>query len=159
MLLLSCMKKILWLLCLVCLAGQGCSDDDGGGASGQQQALSKGMTQCGSVVCQAGQYCNGAGSCFNGCTSDANCLEGRVCKDISPVTKEGTCSESTTKPTPTTPPATKDCAGFIKKCNACGGGDNCTQAACDMFSSACVSCLADTNCTDESPFEKCGCGG
>ena len=57
--------------------------------------LQPGFTACGDVTCQPGQYCGEASSgfCLNGCTSDANCEDDRVCQDINDVTGEGTCSE------------------------------------------------------------------
>lgn len=57
--------------------------------------LEPGFTACGDNTCQPGQYCFAEtfSQCENGCTSDANCEEGRVCENISDVTGEGTCSE------------------------------------------------------------------
>jgi len=126
-----------------------CSSDP---TQSSSDKLGTGSTSCGSNTCPAGQYCAQAqtGSCTPGCTSDQNCASGSKCTNIDDVIKVGTCSETQ---------APKDCAGFLKKCQACGGGTACTQSLCDRFSSACVSCVAQSNCGQSGAqlLQTCGC--
>ena len=52
------------------------------GACGDDAApSSQGYTDCGSVTCQPGQYCEDSrfSSCVDGCLSDANCLGNQYC--------------------------------------------------------------------------------
>jgi hypothetical protein len=73
-----------------------------------------------------------------GCTSDQNCASNQSCENVDSLSHVGTCQNH----------ATKDCAAFFTKCNACGGGAMCTQQVCDALSAECVSCVASVNCDD-----------
>ncbi len=92
------------------------------GACGDDAApSSQGYTDCGSVTCQPGQYCEDSrfSSCVDGCLSDANCLGNQYCDtaDLVP-----TClNRSTPTPTDGGPPPADRLA-------AC-------QSACDHFQS------------------------
>lgn len=151
------MRSLLTLSFLSALffaVGCGSSDSGSTGAGG---TTASGTTPCGSGTCPAGQFCSSAsgapgGNCQNGCTSDQNCTSGSVCQNIDTVLKVGTCSQ-------TMQMTTKHCPGFITKCNACGGGSACTRMACDMFSAACVKCIAGGNCGASSTelLKTCGC--
>lgn len=113
-------------------SGSGSGSASSGGSSGH-----KGETQCGGVTCQPGQYCDNI-ACLNGCLSGNNCGENQSCKDIDPMTHVGTCQDD---------PAAKDCDTYCQKSMACGGpiGILC-QMECDASSTACVSCVNDSNC-------------
>jgi hypothetical protein len=134
----------------------GCSsgDDDSGGtggsggsAAGGTGGSSSGATGgttgdgpglCGASQCPAGQYCVANTTCTPGCTSDGDCAPNQDCEDIDDVTHVGTCKDV----------AVKDCDAFMTKCNACSGGDLCTQQSCDALSTECVNCVAKANCND-----------
>lgn len=114
------------------------SGDDGSGGSGNTGNTgntSDGTSVCGTGKCEAGQYCDN-GFCENGCLTAANCGSGQECVDIDPVFKVGTCKSA----------PMKDCNAVCEKAAACGEPTDQCMAFCTAASSACISCLADSNC-------------
>jgi hypothetical protein len=118
----------------------------GGGSSGNNTSTSSGgsngTTPCGAVdgspkQCIAGQYCKDEtlSICDNGCLSNSNCASDQQCMKDSGA-NVGSCQGT----------ATKDCATFITKCQACQGGSSCTQAFCDAASAECITCVNNSNC-------------
>lgn len=141
---------------LVAAVGAGCgsgddNEDDGGGSGGTAgkgsggSGNSTGGELCGAAKCPAGQYCVNGVSCTPGCTSNNDCASNQTCANIDDVTHVGTCQNV----------ATKDCAGYLTKCQACNGGELCTQQVCDAYSLECVNCIAASNCDDSG---DCPCG-
>lgn len=139
------------------------------------RSLGPGETECGSVVCSAGQYCFGGGICSNGCTSDANCLEGSRCENIDEVTGQGTCSTTsepkTNEPDPEPQPvdAEASCNASIDRFQECGMTaadaadarrdcndvtedqaavlENCAEMSCgDLLSCLGLDCFVDDHC-------------
>jgi hypothetical protein len=128
-----------------CSSGDDDDDDDHNGSGGTAGTKGGGGTGndtgtelCGTDKCPAGQYCVNGVTCTPGCTSDDDCASNQVCGSIDDVSHVGTCEKV----------ATKDCPGYLTKCDACGGGDLCTQKVCDAYSLECVNCIAASNCND-----------
>lgn len=133
-----------------CGSGSDEGNDDGSGGSAATNgsggsANSTGDELCGTAKCPAGQYCVNGVACTPGCTSNNDCASNQVCGSIDDVTHVGTCENV----------ATKDCAGYLTKCQACQGGELCTQQVCDAYSLECVNCIAASNCDDSA---ECPCG-
>jgi hypothetical protein len=143
---------------LVLALGSGCSggddDDDGGesgegggggsGGSGAGGTGGSGAPICGDSKCPAGQYCVAGVSCMPGCTADENCADDQRCGNIDDVSHVGTCEDI----------PMKDCPGYLEKCDACGGGELCTQQVCDAFSLDCINCVAESSCSESG---ECPC--
>jgi hypothetical protein len=124
----------------------GCGDD------GRPGAGSRGYTDCGGVTCSPGQYCNDPrfAECYDGCLSDANCLDNQRC---------ATEAASPTCVNVSGPPATPDGGASTGGLGAC-------QAACDHFQT-CGLGAADTadcrtGCSGLTPDQQqviANCGG
>jgi hypothetical protein len=153
--LLSLMAAVIVLL-PVCACGSDDSDDGGkqqgaggsmasGGSTGSGGEPQAGFTNCGEQQCQPGQSCFNF-VCVSGCASSVNCLANQTCENVDDVSHVGTCTDGA--------PA-KDCDAFISKCQACGGGEECSPVACEGYSAECVECLISSNCDDSL---NCPCG-
>ena len=124
--------------------------------------LGDGQTACNNTVCAAGQYCFGPDLCVNGCTSDANCLDGTACVDINETTGEGVCENGTNDPGDEGEgEAVVDdtCDGYADHARACGLLASETAAiklSCDQASAdvqdAMIACNASTSCAE---FRSC----
>ena len=134
-----------------CSSGDDDDDDDDDGSSGRggsagSSAMSggtgatagTGQDLCGTASCPPGQFCVNGVACTPGCLTDGDCAEGQDCEDIDDVTHIGTCRDR----------PVKDCPGYLTKCEACGGGELCTQQVCDGLSDDCVNCVAEASCND-----------
>lgn len=137
-------------------SGQGGTGQGGSGQGGSAgSSTSNGITPCGNFggsakQCIAGQYCQDEtlSICANGCLSDTNCTSDQLCsKEASQ--NIGSCQAK---------PAGKDCAAFILKCKTCqpNATDAQCQQLCDAVSTACVDCVKDANCTDNTCDSVCG---
>jgi len=137
--------------------GAGCSSDSddkgkgeqaGAGTAGKAGSGGNGSTPggalCGTAKCPAGQYCVDQVACTPGCTSNDDCGADQVCGSIDDVTHVGTCEDV----------PMKDCAGYLKKCEACSGGELCTQQVCDALTLECVNCIASASCDGS---DACAC--
>jgi hypothetical protein len=165
---------LLGVLAVASMLVVACGDDDSGGAAGAGtggsggtasgqggsgqagtggSSTSPGVTSCGNFpdqlpkTCIAGQYCEDeiVSKCTSGCLSEANCTDNQLC-----VKTSGNVGDCQAKP------SGKDCAAFLAKCTACGGGAQCTQQMCDALSTECVNCVKDINCTDTKCDALCG---
>jgi hypothetical protein len=100
----------------------------------------RGFTDCGTVVCQPGQYCFSAPAsfCEPGCTSDVNCAVNQSCQDpdfanvgtcvnVGPVCGNGLCESGE---------SAASCA------TDCHSGPVCGNGTCEVGESA-ASCAAD----------------
>lgn len=127
-------KPQLLLLFPFALTAAACTGDDARPGGGN-----RGYTDCGGVTCSPGQYCNDPrfAECYDGCLSDANCLENQRCATEA---SSPTCVNLTTPPPMAdagTPPA---------------GGLAACQAACDHFQTCGLGAADTADC-------RMGCGG
>ncbi len=123
------MKKTTTLLLLLVFTACG-------GAPGE---LKRGMSACGSLTCNAGQYCINDLSCSPGCTSDLNCAENQTCQKSGQV-PVGSCSNKATMISQ---------ADFCNKAAACD--PMLSMASCkqlfDGASETCKQCLMSESCS------------
>ncbi len=133
----------------------GCSvdvEDDESSSTGSSG--SNGVTDCGSAVCQACQYCfdETFNDCSNGCLSNTNCAGDQTCQkgageDV------GSCQNNG---------GGHNCAALCTKLQACD--PSVTQGMCDQFcagtNATCQQCILDANCSDETACDsECSLGG
>jgi hypothetical protein len=117
--------------------------DSGGTGTGRT-----GVTTCGGVQCQAGQYCENI-SCVNGCLSDNNCAGNQACvKSATSSSTVGSCMNAMTT-------TNTSCTDLCKKAIACGVTQTQTQCenACIGLSEACKSCTIMLGCN--APRSSC----
>ena len=93
-------------------------------ACGGAPPTGNGVTPCGGLQCGAGQYCFSPNQCVNGCTSDANCLDGAACVDINDVTGDGICENGSNgdegESEREDPAEVGTCDGFADHAEDCG---------------------------------------
>lgn len=73
----------LLLLMLGSASHSGCSRGGEGPPETTPPTRTQGFTECGSVLCQPGQWCNNL-ACETGCLSNVNCAEAQVCDTDDP---------------------------------------------------------------------------
>lgn len=100
-------------------SGCGGSDSSSSGGNGNPPPQ-RGVTTCGTVSCQLGQYCWApqASICRDGCLTDQNCAANQTCNTgaVNP-----TCVNVTASPTPPTPrPVPTGCKATCQKAFGCG---------------------------------------
>jgi len=117
-------------VCVACLADADC--DDAAFCNGAETCdTAAGTCSAGTAPCTADQSCNeDTDACQNLCTDDAGCDDGVFCNGAETCDADGVCQNGTD------PCAAADAAG----------------AVCDETNSACVGCLTDADCADDSLF-------
>ncbi len=82
-----------------------CGPTETGTTPAKCDAAKQGITDCSSVKCQAGQYCDDPrfAMCLSGCLSDVNCACNQVCVKTAG-DAAGTCQNSAPPPPPPPPP-------------------------------------------------------
>ena len=103
--------------------------------------LGVGMTTCGSVTCNPGQYCYGQGACTSGCESNVNCASGETCQKASGF-ETGSCVGGSV----TTTVSRDDFCTKAKACDPSLSESACTQ----LFNGAgetCKKCLMAESCS------------
>jgi hypothetical protein len=118
---------------LLALANACSGEDDSTGDTGTG-AQRDGITECGPVECQAGQYCVNTISCEPGCTSDNNCTSNQTCAKAGGE-QVGSCQN--------TGGGGKDCSAFVSLCTSCGQSEADCQGGCAIQSNECVACYID----------------
>ncbi len=136
--------------------GGGGNPPSGGEGEGEGSPARTGVTECGGVQCQAGQYCDNL-ICENGCLSNDNCAGDQTCQKEAGE-NEGTCQNVVAEGEGE--PEGVSLADFCTKVKACNPAT--TDALCEQMyngvNEACRQCIVNANCSDENACQA-ECGG
>ncbi len=139
--------------------------------TGPNTTLQPGYTECGTIKCSPGQFCDDPrfSACLNGCLSNVNCASDQECKKAAGNT-DGSCvnKASTTNPPPMGE-ALAACQAACDKSQTCGyfgPGDvvdcksGCSQLS-GVAQQALADCVKNASCTSTLPScfnSNCGTG-